>query len=82
VPDLAPLSIVEPHSIATTREATLHRGRPMLAGLEMLIPATVTHVVFVFLCSKPAFVCTALIAGLVAHHRGAGSAAEQLPNRH
>jgi len=54
----------------------------MLAGLEMLIPATVTDVVFVFLCSKPAFVCTALIAGLVAHRRAAGSAAKQLPNRH
>lgn len=53
----------------------------MFAGLDILVPATVTDVVFVFLCSKPVFVLSALIAGLVANHRAGGEQREQLPDR-
>jgi len=53
----------------------------MLGGLDVLIPATVTEVVFVFLCSKPLFVAAAMMVGILAHRRARDERIERLPDR-
>lgn len=75
------LNVVVPPRCFDATEATAHRSTPMLVGLDILVPATVTDVVFVFLCSKPVFVLSALVAGLVANYRADGEHPEQLPDR-
>ena len=51
---------------------TVHDHLPLVGMVEWVGAATVTDVVFVFLCSKPVFVLAALLVGLRAYRSSDG----------